>query len=222
MRPVKFSPGTLLDVFYEHKVLNKQEMLRLSSCSNMTAWRILSKHGYITSYNFNAAFYTLVDIPQFDNDGLWSYRSVRFSRYGSLTDTVTALVCDSPTGLNAYELQQTLAVDVTPTLTKLHRKGKFKREKIGGVFVYVHTDQRKGHTQLTERLAKRERELERRALPEPQRIIAVLVELIRSVELKPRQIARRLSRKGVKITPDEIEAIFAHYKLKQKKSPLNY
>lgn len=218
MRPVKFSPKTLIEVFYQHKVLNKEKTLKLSGCSNMTAWRILSKHGYMTSYNFNATYYTLADIPKFDKDGLWSYQNIRFSRYGSLTDTVTELVCSSTSGLDANELLGILAVNVTPTLTSLYRKGKLKREKLGGVFVYLHTEDKERQTQLTMRQSKRERALEHMALPEPERIIAVLVELINRVELEPQQITRRLSSKGIKIALAEIQAIFAHYQLPQKKT----
>jgi len=109
-------------------------------------------------------------------------------------------------------------VNVTPTLTNLYRKGKLKREKVGGAFVYLHTQDTERQTQVTMRQSKRERALERMALPEPERIIAVLVELIKRVELEPQQIARRLSTKGIKITPAQIQAIFAHYQLPQKKT----
>jgi len=172
----------------------------------------------MTSYNFNATYYTLADIPQFDKYGLWSYRNIRFSRYGSLTDTVTALVSNSTLGLDANELLGLLAVNVTPTLTKLYGAGKIKREKVCGVFVYLHPEDKERQTQLTKRQALRERALERMALPEPERIIAVLVELIKRIELKPQQIARRLSAKGIKITSTEIQAIFVHYKLTEKKT----
>jgi hypothetical protein len=83
---------------------------------------------------------------------------------------------------------------------------------------YLHPEDKKRQTQLTMRQSKREKALERMALPEPKRIIAVLVELIKRVELEPQQIARRLSTKGIKITLTEIQAIFAHYQLPQKKT----
>ncbi len=218
MRPVRFSQKAFIELFYQHKVLRKEKMLKLSGCSNMTAWRILSKQGYMTSYNFNAAYFTLADIPEFDKNGLWSYRNIRFSRYGSLTDTVTALVLSSTSGLNANELLAILAVNVTPTLINLYRKSTLKRDKVGGLFVYLHPEDKERQKQLTMRQSKRERALERMALPEPERIIAVLVELIKRVELEPQQITRRLSTKGIKITLAEIEAIFAHYQLSEKKT----
>ena len=44
------------------------------------------------------------------------------------------------------------------------------------------------------------------------------VELIQKVEFHPKQLIRRLSAKGVKIKSAEIEAIFQHYQLRQKKN----
>jgi hypothetical protein len=56
-------------------------------------------------------------------------------------------------------------------------------------------------------------------LPEPERIIAVLVEIIQrqQVQLQPQQLSSRLSRKGIKISTSEIDAIFRHYQLTKKK-----
>lgn len=220
MRPSKFSQKEILEPFYREKVLTKGEVLQMLGCSTMTAWRILSAHGYISSYNFNAKYYTLADIPVFDKHGLWSYREARFSRYGTLTNTVTSLVCNSTSGLAANELRELLSVNVTPMLTKLYRLGKIHREKVNGTFVYLHTDKQGWQKQLSRRQSE-VREKTGITLPEPERIIAVLVELIQRVDLQPQKLARRLSRKGIKINTAEIKAIFLHYQL-VKKNRLNY
>ena len=180
----------------------------------MTAWRILSGHGYITSYNFNAKYYTLSDIPVFDKNGLWSYRNVRFSKYGSLTNTVVAVVFNSRCGLEKNELQQLLGVNVIPILSKLYHQGKLYREKVDGIFVYLQTNADERRRQLSNRAALIKDK--HRQLPEPERIIAVLVELIQRVELQPQQLARRVSRKGIKVTTTEIRAILQHYQLTKK------
>lgn len=219
MRPVKFAPQPIIESFYRHKVLTKSQLMETAGCSNMTAWRVLSSHGYITSYNFNAKYYTLADIPVFDQLGLWSYRKIRFSRYGSLTDTVTALVCNSTSGLAANELEDLLAVNVTPTLTKLYRQDRLHRQKVGSVFVYLHAHEQRRQLQLNKRHSHT-MEKTSTTLPEPERIIAVLVELIQRVKLQPHQIAQRLSRKGIQISTAEIQAIFLHYQL-AKKNRLN-
>jgi hypothetical protein len=215
MRPKKFTPKDIVELFYKEKILTKKQLTQAYACSNMTAWRILSEHGYITSYNFNAQYYTLTDIPVFDKNGLWSYRKVRFSKYGSLTKTVVAVVFNSRCGLEKNELQQLLGVNVVPIVSKLYHQGKLYREKVDAIFVYLQTNEDQRRRQLSNRASDIIKERHRQ-LPEPERIIAVLVELIQRVELQPQQLARRLSRKGIKVKTTEIRAILQHYQLTKK------
>jgi len=215
MRPKEFTQKDIVELFYKQKILTKKQLTQTYGCSNMTAWRILSEHGYITSYNFNAKYYTLTDIAVFDKNGLWSYRKVRFSKYGSLTNTVVAVVFNSRCGLEKNELQQLLGVNVIPIVSRLYRQGKLYREKVDGIFVYLQTNEDQWRRQLSNRAADIIKD-KHRQLPEPERIIAVLVELIQRVELQPQQLARRLSRKGMKVTTTEIRAILQHYQLTKK------
>jgi len=215
MRPIEFPRNDILESFYREKVLTKEQLLQIMGCSTMTAWRILSARGYLSSYNFNARYYTLADIPVFDKHGLWSYRKVRFSRYGLLTNTVAGLVCNSTSGLGSNELQDLLFVKVAPILAKLYSQGKLHREKVKGVFVYLHKNEYSWQRQLN----KRQSEVPERKpmrLPGPDLIIAILVELIQRVELQPQQLARRLSGKGIKINTAQIQAVFQHYQLTKK------
>lgn len=214
MRPKKFAEKDILELFYKEKILTKKQLTQTYGCSDMTAWRILSKHGYITSYNFNAKYYTLTDIPVFDKNGLWSYRTVCFSKYGSLTNTVVAVVFNSRCGLEKNELRQLLGVNVIPILSKLYQQGKLYREKVDGIFVYLQTNEDERRRQLSNRAALIKEKHPQ--LPEPERIIAVLIELIQRVELQPQQLARRVSRKGIKVTTTEIRAILQHYQLTKK------
>ena len=215
MRPIKYKQKDIVDLFYKEKILTKGQLFEMCGFSNMTAWRILSEHGYISSYNFNAKYYTLIDIPVFDKNGLWSYGKVRFSKYGSLTNTVIELIFNSRSGLEKNELQKLLRVNPIPILSKLYHKGKLNREKVDGLFVYLRTDKDGQRSQLSKRQADTIKSSQKR-LPEPERVIAVLVELIQRVELQPQQLARRLARKGIQITLAEIRAILQHYQLTKK------
>jgi len=215
MRPIKFKQKDVVDLFYKEKVLTKEQLFERCGFSNMTAWRILSEHGYISSYNFNAKYYTLIDIPVFDKNGLWSYGKVRFSKYRSLNNTVIELIFNSRSRLEKNELQKLLRVNPIPILSKLYHQGKLNREKVEGLYVYFQTDEDGQRTQLSNRQADTIKSPQER-LPEPERIIAVLVELIQRVELHPQQLARRLARKGIQITLAEIRAILQHYQLTKK------
>ncbi len=218
MRPVQFSAASILDPFYQHKILTREEHKELCGCSAMTAWRVLRKHGYLSSYNANARYYTLIDIPEFDDQGLWSYRGIRFSKFGSLNSTMVELITRSSQGKTAREMEAELDItNARTTLIKLHKEGKVSRTRVKGVFVYLAVDPERGERQRRLREAAMERIFARSDLPTSKKIIAVLVQWIVRPELRPDQIVRRLSRKGLRITRREILAIVEYYDLPFKK-----
>lgn len=219
MRPITFPEETVLQPFHQHKVLRMEQILELCGCSAMTARRALNAHGYLTSYNFNAGYYTLAEVPDFDEHGLWVYRKARFSRHGTLLRTLRQLVSESPSGMSAEELEMLLKVNPRPRLTRLAHNSEVAREKLKGTFVYFSTDAVHHRDQLAQRRAEQADALVRMSLPAPDRIIAVLVERILRPEMDVEHLARRLSRRGLKMRPREIEAIFVHYKVTEKKSP---
>lgn len=217
MRPVMFQPDNILRHFHQRKVLTMAELRSLCGCSHMTAWRTLHDCGYYTSYNFNAKYYTLAHIPVFDALGLWSFGKVRFSQYGSLTQTIVALVSRSEAGYNAQELTPLLGVRAGPALSRLHSQARIHREKVGNAFVYVAGEAAQREAQIKNRERQHKAARERCALPDADRIIAVLVELVQRPQLQPKALAARLRRRGVGITVQEIQAIFTRYDLAGKR-----
>jgi hypothetical protein len=218
MRNPVFHLQEIVDAFKRKKVLTKQEILEATGCSTMTAWRLLSRHGYYTSYNDNARYYTLVHIPKFDEHGLWSYRKARFSKWGSLTKTIIGLIEDSPSGMAANDLERLLDKNVKPILGPLVERKALIRERYRGHFIYF-------SSKVTAQQRKR-REKERqmaeaaRPLPSLEQIVALLVEIIQRPGNTPRQWARRLSRQGVQLTTDDILAVLDHYRIDLKKGLL--
>jgi hypothetical protein len=112
----------------------------VGSESTMTVFRSLSRLGYLTSYSHRGRFYTLTGIPEFDESGLWSYRSVRFSLHGNLLETAAALVLGSDRGFSASELESVLQVEATHALLELFQRKQLSRSKLGGHFVYMSAD----------------------------------------------------------------------------------
>lgn len=118
--------------------------------------------------------------------------------------------------MNKNELKTVMKINVATVLANLYCKSKLHREKIDGIYLYLHIDQKIRNVQLCNRKNKTMKK-QHILLPEPDRIIAVLVELIPSIKLQPQQITRRLLRKGIKITTKEIKIIFQYYHLEKKK-----
>jgi hypothetical protein len=219
MRPKKYHKKQLIDLLFKKKIITMTQMINEIGCSRFTLLRNLKshKHGYLTSYNFNARYYTLTDIPEFDNYGLWTFQDVRFSKYGSLTNTITQLIAHSPKGLEIEEIEEILSVNVAPIVPKLFQQGCINREKVGGTFVYFNHC----NSEMKKQLKKRQDEKREKIsllLPEPERIIAVLVDFIQHPQSQLFEIYHRLSTTGINISQDEIRAIFLYYNLNKKKT----
>ena len=217
MRTAAYGDQSILDAFAGEKTLTREQLLSKLGCSWMTAWRLLNAQGYLTSYNNNARDYTLGSIPEFDDHGLWCFRRARFSRYGTLTRTIVEFVCQSTAGLYAEELQRRLGVNVRPTLSRLVRDSSVSRRKLAGRFLYLDKDPERAHRQLEDRSAEPTPAPEQPLLPDPATIIALLVERIKTPDVGPELITRRLRRKGLSLSRTQARAVFAHYGLTKKK-----
>jgi len=218
MRTPLFQLEDILNAFRNKKVLTSQQLLTTVGCSKMTAWRLLRKHGYLTSYNHNARYYTIEGIPQFDDDGLWSYRKICFSKWGALTDTMLALVHNSKAGLTAEQLQQRLQVkNLKPALSRLVDQKRITREKMENHFVYFPLQAATHQKQQKQRKQESLLCQSKADLPSVEHIIALLVEMIGHPKNTPRQWSRRLARQGIRITPRQIQVVLDHYQIDLKK-----
>ena len=218
MRTHQFTLNAIIESFERKKVLSRAELLQEHGCSPMTLWRLLRQAGYVTSYNYNSRYYTLATTPRFDDDGLWAYEDIRFSTWGTLPKTVVAVVEHSSGGMTAKEVEELLYIrNVKPLLTDLVLEGRLWREALDRFFVYMAVEQGLHQQQFRHR----KEEAVARQLPEPQQIIALLVEMIRHPQHTLGQWARHLARHHIRFGTHDIRAIIEHYRLNVKKGLLN-
>ncbi len=122
----------------------------LGTSSTMTVFRKLKELGYLTSYSHRGKYYTLRDIPHFDELGLWSSGSVWFSISGNLLETTCRFVDETEAGFTAAELQRLLHVGVKEPLLKLYRQKRIDRQEVDGEYVYLSREKgRKRNQRLT-------------------------------------------------------------------------
>lgn len=110
----------------------------LGTRSRMTAFRKLTALRYISSYSHRGMYYTLEDIPGYNESGVWSFNNIYFCEYGTLLNAVIALVRLSTSGCTAAELQDILQVRVQNAVKQLHENGQLIRRKVSGEYVYFY------------------------------------------------------------------------------------
>ena len=193
--------------------------------SHMTVVRALKKFGYYASYNYNAAYYVLRDVPEFDDWGLWAYRDVRFSRYRTLPATIVAVVEKAPAGLTVGELEERLQTKAGNVVSRLVSEGQVQRERlVGRHVVYLASDPEVRTQQLEQRQRQLQEEAARGATELPSGCSAVdVIEVLRAMILAsdddPDRLARRLQAGGTRITAGQVRRVLEHYGMEKKRRP---
>ena len=106
---------------------------------DVTVFRKLKQLAYRTSYSHRGAYYTLDETARFDPQGLWSFRSVWFSRWGTLLDTAEAFVENSTAGCFVEELDHLLHAGTKEPLLKLVQQERVTRQPVDGLYLYCST-----------------------------------------------------------------------------------
>ena len=141
MRPELYSFKDLVRLLKRKRVATIDDLkLALGTQADATVFRKLRQVSYLSSYSHSGKYYALKESARFDDLGLWSCRTVRFSRHGTLLATAEALVHGAEAGFYARELETLLEVTVKAALLELVRKGRIFREKIEGKQLYCSVD----------------------------------------------------------------------------------
>ena len=188
----------------------------LETTSRMSVFRRLSALGYLSSYSHDGRFYTLRNIPPFDQDGLWRYQGVGFSRDGSLKATVERLVEQADAGRTHSELHVRLQVRVHNTLHDLVEDRLIGRETLRGHYLYLSADSKRAESQRMQRQQQSAEPAAPTEVPAPM-VIEVLLDVVRSAGVRPDAgpVAARLAARGFPLTAGQVEAIFSRYGLKK-------
>ena len=155
MRPIQFQAGNLAKLLWKQKTATLEELKHaLGTAVTVTVFRKLKTLVYRTSYSHRGRYYTLDDVAQFDQRGLWGFRGIRFSRLGTLLATAEAFVRACERGYFAGELGNELGVNVKDALATLVKRDQIAREQVSGRFLYCSPDSATRRRQILSRRAK--------------------------------------------------------------------
>ena len=141
MRPASFRSEALVGLLKRRKMATLEEMKEcLGTRIDMTIFRKLREIEYFASYSHRGKYYILKETAHFDERGLWTFRHIHFSRFGSLVETVCEFVSRSEKGFFSTELFRELQVQIYEPLLQLVRAGRIAREEVSGLYLYVSPD----------------------------------------------------------------------------------
>ena len=222
------SENVLRNYFRRHRIAELGELFRLlGTRSRMSVFRRLKAVGYRSSFNHAGRYYTLADVPQFDQWGLWFHRDAGFSCAGTLKATVVELVEGSAAGMTPKDLLALLKLPVANTLYNtlhaLRHEARIGRQELDGYHLYISADQQRANQQLMERRQAIGQEPRSPTRMSDETVIAVLVEALQGAEVvEPASVvSSRLVARGVAVTAAEVARVFTRYGLEPGKKTVD-
>ncbi len=182
MRPIEYQVDSVVALLRRERIATIEQLKEaLGTSVDMTVFRKLRQIPYHSSYSHRGRYYALDELIRFDQRGLWSYREVRFSRWGSLVDTAERFVSDAQQGLFASELRQVVQVEVEEPLLRLVREERLAREKVSGAYLYCARESARRRAQIVAREAGPASDLQQRrdlALDQSKAALLLLLGLL--------------------------------------------
>lgn len=194
----------------------KQLRAELQDRPRSSLFRDLKKLDLISSYTHTGQYHALTRLAKFDEDGLWFFQDVGFSRYGTLKSSLVHVITHSPAGMTHRELRTLFRVEVQKPLTALVSSNAVARQLLPSrIHVYLSADET-SVAQLERRLAIGDKALNV-ALPAESIRIEILVEVIRAPErsLNEKVLGPLLRKRGVLVKDEEVRTVLAYYDIKK-------
>jgi len=188
----------------------------------MSVFRRLSSLDYLTSYTHTARYYTLREIPRFDEFGLWRHGDVGFCRSGTLMAALVELVEKSEAGRTHREAQDLLRTRVRTELLEHVRAGRLERKQLNDKhWLYLSANTARAAKQWARRQAQKKRAAVLLGPLTAAMTVEVLVEVLQSshVLVTPEQVVRRLHHQGIRVPLEHVQWVFERYALAKKGGP---
>jgi len=196
--------------FRRLKVLTIEQLVALLECSFITARRYLKRWQAYTSLNMNGRYYTLPGVARFDENGIWKYRGILFSRYGNLMQTMSELIRRSERGLSAKQIAEVVGVASNSSVfSRLQHVPGIRRERHRGRFVYFAAER------YAEQKAALDQAEQARVVSDAEAVM-ILVQYIKHPHGSLEQPARRVGKEGRNIDLATIRRFLDHHDLLKK------
>lgn len=152
MRKKQFHSKVLKGLILSQTITTMPEMKHaLGTHVDATIFRKLKELSYLRSYSHRGMYYTIPMVACFNDQGLWSYRNVHFSRQGSLLNTIEYFLEHSIAGDFEYELENQLQVGVRTAILKLLKDNRISRQKVSGRYLYCSSNKKVSKQQCNNR-----------------------------------------------------------------------
>jgi hypothetical protein len=131
---------------FEHQHIYCSEYLKKHfGCSYQCIWENLKKVGYYSSFTHNSKYYTLANIPEFNDNDIWFHTDpvigeIGFTKQKTASKLILWLINSSQTGLTERNLTDLMKIRLCNQLNGLVKQSKIQKVKIENKSYYFSID----------------------------------------------------------------------------------
>ena len=208
------------NIIRSKKIQTLEQILKHVSCSEITLRRDIRRINGITSYTHQGRFITLKDIPEFDNNGIWFYRKVGFTKYKNSLELMVHLINNSREGLSREQIQEILKIQIYQQIQTLLKRNELFRIKIGNKYIYLPEELAKNQKKRLQLLNANNVEEYYDAMVGFSDLVALLKAVLveKKIKIDIKNLKRFTQKYSLKIPLKKVEQLLLKYNLAEKKS----
>jgi len=208
------------NIIRSKKIQTFEQILNHVSCSEVTLRRDIRQINGITSYTHQGRFITLKDIPKFDNNGIWFYRKVGFTKYKNSLELIVHLINNTREGLSREQIQEILKIQIYQQIQTLLKRNELYRSKVGNKYIYLPEELAKNQKKRLQLLNANNIEEYYDAMVSFSDLVALLKAVLveKNIKINLRNLKRFTQKYSLKISLKKVEQLLLKYNLTEKKS----
>jgi hypothetical protein len=150
----------------------------------------------------------------FDDNGLWQYQTILFSKHGNLKQTIIQIIRQAPTGLSAADIAKMVVLAPSSSLfAQIKNAAGIRREKHCGRFIYFSDNPAIYKRQKQQWALNRQSNIN---WPTDAEAVVILVQLIKHPCISLEQLAAKVAPQGQRITPEVLGSFLQRHGLLKK------
>jgi len=152
-RHIDIESKDILAYIKKKKVVSWQELeQQFNAQRGVIKYKIRDQQLFSCLFN-KGQYFTIYDLvkDEISDEGLWRYKDIVFSNFGSIEPTLQELITQSKAGYNSKDLKKMLNLDLYHQLKHLVRNKQLNRIKIGYDYFYFALDEETRKRQIKAR-----------------------------------------------------------------------
>ena len=209
---------TIERIIRENQIQSFETILGKVDCSSITLRRDIKAIAGITSYTHGGKYITLADIQVFNENGIWFYKTVGFTKFKNSLDLIVSIINNAKEGITKEEIEDILRIKISKQIQILLSQNRLHRVKLGAKYCYLSEELAKNKERQMQLLDTDIEDYYDKKVKLTD-LIAVLKAVLTEYKIDMNNLKKLIKKYSLDVPIKKVEQLIVKYDLSLKKSP---